>query len=511
MMKKITALVLTVLSLFIFAACGGASPIDLAEPIDLTENPVVSQELLARLADNAAIGVFEGGDDDYRYEWVIFGNDITDPRTVDLTVLFEPPSEDESNNDTLAAFTFAEKEPFGFSAVLSITLPEKGNCPTALVYRDGAVLCGASVTGVDTTVLNFSIGDPRGNFRVVAEYPTYADGIDGTPSGETNNTLGAGDEYLSESVSTPDALPIGGEPSGERVHDENATLSKPSDQTEKLEIDRYLSADRDEKSEVVGADGKNPTASTRPSTENPPKKNQSDGYLSDSKNESSAVYGKDGTNEKVEELSGNARPTTGDSYLSSAEASATTVVKRPSGGGGNRLLSDGKANEQDEYLTDPIPAGKPLPVEPEDSKVDKAVAYTCTISIECSTIFNNLSMLDENKRELLPSDGVLLAAQTATFYEGESVYDVLARVCRENGVHMEASFTPMYNSAYIEGIGNLYEFDCGNLSGWTYRVNGWYPNYGCSRYALCDGDTVEWRYTCDLGRDVGCDWLMSAS
>lgn len=32
-----------------------------------------------------------------------------------------------------------------------------------------------------------------------------------------------------------------------------------------------------------------------------------------------------------------------------------------------------------------------------------------------------------------------------------------------------------------------------------YNVNGWYPNYGCSRYQVKDGDVVEWRYTCDLG------------
>lgn len=66
-----------------------------------------------------------------------------------------------------------------------------------------------------------------------------------------------------------------------------------------------------------------------------------------------------------------------------------------------------------------------------------------------------------------------------------------------------ATNTPIYNSAYIEGIGNLYEFDCGELSGWMYKVNGWFPNYGCSRYRLKSGDRVEWVYTCDLGRDVG--------
>ncbi len=60
-----------------------------------------------------------------------------------------------------------------------------------------------------------------------------------------------------------------------------------------------------------------------------------------------------------------------------------------------------------------------------------------------------------------------------------------------------------YNSVYVEGIHNLYEFDTGELSGWMYNVNGWYPNYGASRYQLKDGDVVNWRYTCDLGRDVG--------
>ena len=176
----------------------------------------------------------------------------------------------------------------------------------------------------------------------------------------------------------------------------------------------------------------------------------------------------------------------------------------------NRVYSDGNATEQDKYKTDPVPEGKPLPVEPEDQEVDKKKTYTCTFSIECSTILNNLKDLDPDKRELVPVGGVILAPTKVTFYEGESVFDVLQRVCKEKGIHMESSWTPIYNSAYIEGIHNLYEFDCGELSGWMYRVNGWYPNYGCSRYQLVDGEKVEFRYTCDLGKDVGCE-LMAGS
>lgn len=60
-----------------------------------------------------------------------------------------------------------------------------------------------------------------------------------------------------------------------------------------------------------------------------------------------------------------------------------------------------------------------------------------------------------------------------------------------------------YASAYIQGINYLYEFSCGNLSGWMYRVNGEFPSYGISRYQLKDKDELELVYTCDLGRDVG--------
>lgn len=157
---------------------------------------------------------------------------------------------------------------------------------------------------------------------------------------------------------------------------------------------------------------------------------------------------------------------------------------------------------QDQYKTDPVPEGKPQPVEPQNAQVT-GNAYTCTLSISCATILDNMDLVEAQKKPLVPADGWLLPETTVTFYQGESVFDVLLRVCKENKLHMEYMDTPMYNSAYIEGIGNLYEFDVGPLSGWMYHVNGWFPNYGCSRYALQDGDVVCWVYTCDLGSDVG--------
>ncbi|NQX60678.1 DUF4430 domain-containing protein [Paenibacillus qinlingensis] len=157
---------------------------------------------------------------------------------------------------------------------------------------------------------------------------------------------------------------------------------------------------------------------------------------------------------------------------------------------------------KDQYLTEPVPEGKPLPIEPQNAKIsDKQM--TVTLSVSCLTILNNMKLLDPEKVELVPKDGIIFKAQQVTFYEGESVFNVLQREMKKNKIHMEFVNTPMYNSAYIEGIHNLYEFDCGELSGWMYKVNGWFPNYGSSRYQLKQGDVIEWVYSCDLGRDVG--------
>lgn len=130
-------------------------------------------------------------------------------------------------------------------------------------------------------------------------------------------------------------------------------------------------------------------------------------------------------------------------------------------------------------------------------------SHTCIISIECSTILNNWNDFNQSKAEFVPSNGWILYPSEVEFNPGETVFDVLKRVCANTGIHMSSRYTPMYGSYYIEGINQLYEFDCGQNSGWMYRVNGWYPNYGCSSYDVEDGDNIEWKYTCDLGVDIG--------
>lgn len=168
----------------------------------------------------------------------------------------------------------------------------------------------------------------------------------------------------------------------------------------------------------------------------------------------------------------------------------------------SKSTQSSSSTKQDKYKTDPVPEGKPQPVEPQDKEVTDNT-LKCTISISCATVLDNMDMLDKSKKEIIPDDGWILKPVTVTFNEGESVFDVLKQACKDNKIHLEFSFTPIYNSAYIEGINNLYEFDCGSLSGWMYEVNDWFPNYGCSRYEVKKGDVIEWHFTCNNGADIG--------
>lgn len=162
--------------------------------------------------------------------------------------------------------------------------------------------------------------------------------------------------------------------------------------------------------------------------------------------------------------------------------------------------------DKDKHNTEPATKDKTDTTDTTDTSAPSNGEYSCTISISCAVLLDNMDYLDPEKAELVPKDGWILNPLKVTFYEGESVFNVLQRTCKQNKIHMEYMDTPLYNSAYIESINNIYEFDAGEQSGWMYEVNGWFPNYGCSRYELKDGDVINWVYTCDLGKDVGGDY-----
>lgn len=140
-------------------------------------------------------------------------------------------------------------------------------------------------------------------------------------------------------------------------------------------------------------------------------------------------------------------------------------------------------------------------------KVDEEYAHHCTLYVDCRTVLDNMDKLDPDKAEIIPEDGVILEKVTVGFNDGDSVYDIILRELRSRNIQIEASFVPAFNTAYVEGIANLYEFDCGYSSGWEYCVNGVFPNYGCSAYYPEEGDAISFLYTCSLGSDIGDEYV----
>ena len=136
---------------------------------------------------------------------------------------------------------------------------------------------------------------------------------------------------------------------------------------------------------------------------------------------------------------------------------------------------------------------------------DGSNGKTCTLEIRCDVLLDNLGRMQTEKAELVPEDVIILPQTEVGFDDGESVFDVFRRVLREEKIHFEYVDASAYDSVYIEGIGNLYEYDCGPQSGWMYSVNGVYPGLGCSAYTLADGDVIVFNYTCNLGADLGAE------
>ena len=130
---------------------------------------------------------------------------------------------------------------------------------------------------------------------------------------------------------------------------------------------------------------------------------------------------------------------------------------------------------------------------------------TCTLEIRCDTLLGKLDQLAGGKAALVPQSGILLETVESEFVGGDSVFDVFRKTLREEKLHFEYVDASAYDSVYVEGIGNIYEFDCGPQSGWMYSVNGIYPGLGCSAYTLADGDVIVFQYTCDLGADLGAE------
>ena len=157
------------------------------------------------------------------------------------------------------------------------------------------------------------------------------------------------------------------------------------------------------------------------------------------------------------------------------------------------------------------PAGGHVPSVQPAHTTTAAACNTCTVTIDCRELRDHPEKLKTpEKAAFVPKSGYIVKDVTMELKDGESAYDVLRRLCathtctdncrfcQAEGIQMESTYTPQFDNYYVEGIHQLYEKDCGGTSGWTYWVNGEFPNYGSSSYIVKPGDRIVWVYSIEM-------------
>lgn len=119
---------------------------------------------------------------------------------------------------------------------------------------------------------------------------------------------------------------------------------------------------------------------------------------------------------------------------------------------------------------------------------------SCTVTIECKSILNNMDNLKEGHEDYVPDDGVMLSNYSVTVENGDSVYDAVKSACSNNAININSQSSSY--GVYIVGFNNIDEKDCGKESGWKYKVNGKYPSKSCNKYTVSNGDNIVFTYTC---------------
>ncbi|MCI8525302.1 MAG: DUF4430 domain-containing protein [Oscillospiraceae bacterium] len=112
--------------------------------------------------------------------------------------------------------------------------------------------------------------------------------------------------------------------------------------------------------------------------------------------------------------------------------------------------------------------------------------------------------------------GLLVDTTRVPFKAGDSIADVTVRLLDALGI--QYSYTgEVDNGFYLASIKNFKlsdgtvvesfgECDSGAGSGWMITSNNWFINRSAAEFEVEDGDVIKWQNTCQLGKDIGCDW-----
>ena len=127
----------------------------------------------------------------------------------------------------------------------------------------------------------------------------------------------------------------------------------------------------------------------------------------------------------------------------------------------------------------------------EKGNTDESTAMpTETVSAEEDAVkraFFSVSVQDANE--------FILDLTEVVIEEDDTVLKVLKKLMKENKIPMETDGNG--DVEYVKGINNIYEFDKGPKSGWTFYVNSEMPSEGAGKLKINDGDMISWVYVTD--------------
>ena len=137
-------------------------------------------------------------------------------------------------------------------------------------------------------------------------------------------------------------------------------------------------------------------------------------------------------------------------------------------------------------------------------KSEKAIKK-CTLYITCINAINSEKLADNIRKFTWGWHNI--RENRSVIYRGGILFRNFRKRIEKWRNTDWSSINAGKQKAYIlEGINNLYEFDCGKQSGWMYTVNGDVPNVSCSEYKIKENDEIKFQYTCNLGEDIEKKW-----
>lgn len=145
----------------------------------IPKDGIVSEEVFKELKDSGDMQLFNGSNDDFTYQWMFMGTDISTPR--DLNLLVNPTSTDletvkkEADTDKVYGFKFGEESSLDAKTALSIIYKDDLKCTAADIYQveNGKLkkITTATVETSEGTTFNFSLKDRKGEFYIVGSDP----------------------------------------------------------------------------------------------------------------------------------------------------------------------------------------------------------------------------------------------------------------------------------------------------------------------------------------------------